>query len=145
MIRVLVAIDDSPPALAAAALAIDYAKNQPAQLHFVTVAEPGTDASAILGHATTLAGHAGVTATVAATDGGQPFEALLAEAHTWGADIIVMGRSDIRRPGQPYVGSQTEHLLEFTDIPVLVVPEPQPPRHRRSRPPPAGYNTMGRR
>ena len=27
-----------------------------------------------------------------------------------------------RLPSRPFDGSQTEHLLEFTDIPVLVVP-----------------------
>ncbi len=33
----------------------------------------------------------------------------------------------MRRPGTRYVSSQTEHLLEFTDIPVLVVPSPVQP------------------
>lgn len=126
MIRILVAVDDSRPALAAAALAIDYARSHPTHLRFVAVTESGTDTTSILGHVGGLASNAGVEATVAATDGGQPYEAILAEAHRCAAHVIVMGRSDIRRPGQPYVGSQTEHLLEFTHIPVLVVPEPGP-------------------
>jgi nucleotide-binding universal stress UspA family protein len=80
---------------------------------------------AILRHVEALAMTAGVTATVSTVpDGGRAFEALLDVAHEWQADLIVMGRSDKRRPGGPYVGSQTEHLLEFTDIPVLVVPGP---------------------
>jgi len=52
---------------------------------------------------------------------------VLAAATQWGADLIVMGRSDKRPTGRPYVGSQTEHLLEFTDTPVVVVPEADPP------------------
>lgn len=124
-IRALVAIDDSTPALAAAALAIELAKNQPFEINFTTVSEPGSNADAILGHVANLAAKAGVSATLTTTDDGKPFEALLATAAQWKADVIIIGRSDIRRPGGPYVGSQTEHLLEFTDIPVLVVPEPR--------------------
>jgi len=124
-IRALVAIDDSTPALAAAALAIELAKNQPFEINFTTVSEPGSNADAILGHVANLAANAGVSATLTTTDDGKPFEALLATAAQWKADVIIIGRSDIRRPGGPYVGSQTEHLLEFTDIPVLVVPEPR--------------------
>ena len=45
-------------------------------------------------------------------------------AVVWRADLIVMGKTDRRATGRPYVGSQTEHLLEFTRIPVVVVPDP---------------------
>jgi len=124
MNRMLVAVDDSAPALAAAALAIEFAVDRPTELRFVTVVEPVAGDGVILSHVADLARDAGVAATITTVDGGEPFEALLAAAHEWKADVIVMGRSDIRRPGHPYVGSQTEHLLEFTDIPVLVVPEP---------------------
>ncbi len=126
MNRILVAVDDSRPSLTAAALAIELAQTRPTELNFVTATEPGTDAGSLLSHVAALAAAAGITASVTTADGGQPFEALLTTAHKWGADVIVMGRSDIRRPGAPYVGSQTEHLLEFTDIPVLVVPEHRP-------------------
>jgi hypothetical protein len=34
----------------------------------------------------------------------------------------VIGKSGGRRLGEPYVGSQTAHVLEFADRPVLVVP-----------------------
>jgi nucleotide-binding universal stress UspA family protein len=132
MNRMLVAIDDSAPALAAAKLAIALAQTRPTALNFVTVVEPGTNANSILNHVATLAADAGIAATTTALDGRQAFEALLAAANEWRADVIIMGRSDVRRPGQAYVGSQTEHLLEFTDIPVLVVPEPSPPPAGRS-------------
>lgn len=124
-IRAVVAIDDSAPALAAAALAIELAIHQQFEINFTTVSEPGSNADDILGHVATLAARAGVSATVTTTDDGKPFEAILAAAAQWNADVIIIGRSGIRRPGRPYVGSQTEHLLEFTDIPVLVVPEPR--------------------
>ena len=124
MDRVMVAVDDSGPALAAAEYAIRIATARPIELHFVTVREAGRDADAVLRHVQALATKAGVAASVTVCDDGHPFDALLDVAARWGADLIVMGRSDMRRPGARYVGSQTEHLLEFTDIPVLVVPSP---------------------
>ena len=124
MNRILVAVDDSPPAMMAATVATELAKNQGADLHLVAVSEPAHPAERVLNHLAELARTAGVATTSTATDGGHPFEVLLAVAHEWNADLIVMGRSDNRRPGAPYVGSQTEHLLEFTDLPVLVVPYP---------------------
>ncbi|HEY9084931.1 MAG TPA: universal stress protein [Candidatus Tyrphobacter sp.] len=53
---------------------------------------------------------------------GEAFNAILEEARTWQAQLIVMAVS--RRVGlrSPYVGSQTEHVLEFSECPVLVVP-----------------------
>jgi nucleotide-binding universal stress UspA family protein len=121
--RILIAVDDSAPALAAAELAIELGRDPSTELHFVTVTEAGRTTDAILRHVAALAARAGISATFTdIPDGGNPFERLLAAAHDWGADLMMMGRSDKRRPGEPYVGSQTEHLLEFTDIPVLVVP-----------------------
>ena len=126
MDRVMVAVDDSAPALAAAEYAIRIAADRPIELHFVTVAEPGRDPDAVLRHVQALATKSGVAASTTVCHDGHPFDALLGVAARWGADLIVMGRSDMRRPGARYVGSQTEHLLEFTDIPVLVVPSPGP-------------------
>lgn len=127
MDRVLVAVDDSGPALAAAEFAIKIALTRPIELHFVTVRELGRDAVAVLRHVEAMATKSGVMASTAVCEDGHPFDALLDVATRWGANLIVMGRSDMRRPGARYVGSQTEHLLEFTDIPVLVVPIPGQP------------------
>jgi nucleotide-binding universal stress UspA family protein len=69
-----------------------------------------------------LGATAGVSASTTALEGDRPYDALLARATDWDAELIVVGRSDLRRPGQPYIGSQTEHLFEFTTIPVVVVP-----------------------
>lgn len=121
--RILVAVDDSAPALAAAELAIEFGHDPSTELHFVTVTEEGRTTDAMLRHIAALAERAGLSPTFTnIPDGGIPFEQLLAIAHEWNADLVMMGRSDVRRPGTPYVGSVTEHLLEFTDIPVLVVP-----------------------
>jgi len=133
--RILVAVDDSAPALAAAELAIELGRMPSTELHFVTVTETGRPPDAIFRHIAAMAADRGLApAFTAIHDGEQPFELLLAAARDWEADLVIMGRSDKRRPGQPYVGSQTEHLLEFTDIPVLVVPtQVKHARHARSR------------
>lgn len=125
MKRILVAVDDSPQSLAAAASAIELAGDMKAELHFVAVAESDADTASVLRHVTALAREVGLSPTSTTADGGRPFEVLLQLAEEWRADLIVMGRSDKRRPGTPYVGSQTEHLLEFTHVPVLVVPYPR--------------------
>jgi nucleotide-binding universal stress UspA family protein len=133
MNRILVAVNDSAPAMAAARHATELAKNQDAQLHFVAVSESPHHTEKTLRHLTAQAEKAGIKPTSTTADGGHPFDVLLAVAEDWDADLIVMGRSDARRPGAPYVGSQTEHLLEFTHIPVLVVP--YPPTGAASHPP----------
>ena len=53
---------------------------------------------------------------------GEPAPAILEQARVWSADLIVIGRSGSLGVGQPYVGSQTRHVLEFAEVPVLVVP-----------------------
>ena len=53
---------------------------------------------------------------------GQPARVILDQASAWGADVIVLGRSGVRRVGQPFVGSQVLHVLEFAEVPVVVVP-----------------------
>ncbi len=128
MKRLLAAIDDSGPALAAANLTIRVAKSWDAEVLFLAVTEDGLDLEPILHHVLALAAGHGVTATAVTRQGTQPFEAILAEAERWGAELLVMGQSDKRHPGVPYVGSQTEHVLEFSALPVLIAPDPTPAR-----------------
>lgn len=147
--RLLVAVDDSPDSLAAAQLAIALAQELAARLRVVHVLvdhelsaaltevtgvrhEVGTGDGprSVLSRVAALAEVAGVAVETALLEG--PVAAtVLSDARTWSADLIVLGRS--RRPssGQPYVGAQTRHVLEFAERPVLVVPRPSPPGHFR--------------
>lgn len=147
--RVLVAVDDSPAALAAARAAIDIAARTGAHLRFVHVtsdgellralAEQGRDghlaarrnkaAVALLDHVGAEAERAGIQAERQHLHG-DPAAIVLAAVGDWGADLLVIGRSNIRGAGRPYVGSVTRHVLELVDIPVLVVPHPIVPHPR---------------
>jgi nucleotide-binding universal stress UspA family protein len=54
---------------------------------------------------------------------GTPAARVLAEARAWHADLVVLGRSgQHRRSAAPGLGSQVRTVLEFTEVPVLVVP-----------------------
>ncbi len=86
-----------------------------------TAARVAGGARSVLGWVTELAAARGVVCRTVTRDG-EPFRRILEEADTWDADLIVMGRSDRRGPSSPYLGSETAHVLEFTDRPVLVVP-----------------------
>lgn len=140
--QVLVAADDSPAALAAVRVAVDLASDSGAALRAITVTEatgladslealdPGSEpdlriagaAQAVLDHAARLAGARGVDLETERL-AGEPFRAILDDARRWGASLIVMGRSDRSGPASAYVGSEVEHVLEFCEIPVLVVPQ----------------------
>lgn len=142
--RILVAVDDSPAALAAARAAIDVAVRAGADLRFVHVtsdgellralADRGRDsqlasrrnkaAVALLDHVRAEAERAGIQAETQHVEG-DPAAIVLAEVSDWGADLLVIGRSDIRGAGRPYVGTVTRHVLELVDVPVLVVPRPR--------------------
>jgi nucleotide-binding universal stress UspA family protein len=52
---------------------------------------------------------------------GVPHEAILKEASAWGADLIVMGKLGRRGISHILLGSVTERVIEFSDVPVLVV------------------------
>jgi nucleotide-binding universal stress UspA family protein len=136
--RLLLAVDDSPAALAAARLAIELAAGWRATIRAVTVpadhvsaprlGDPeeairrGTrSAEAVLGHVRTLATAARVPVEALLLSG-TPARCVLEQARSWPADLIVIGRADPDEPGQPYVGGVTQHVLEFTAVPVLVVP-----------------------
>jgi nucleotide-binding universal stress UspA family protein len=52
------------------------------------------------------------------------FEIILSVASSWQADLIFIGRTSRAGPGRVFLGSQTEHVLEFSVVPVVVVPDP---------------------
>ena len=103
--RILVAVDDSGPALAAVRFAIRIARQLSAELCIATVTPAEHDRSAILRHASAMANEAGLDATITEVhDGAMAFEALLREVDRWNADLVVMGRSDKRPTGRPIRG-----------------------------------------
>ena len=141
--RMLVAVNDSPAALAAARLAVALATQTDAHLRFVHVTVDGEldralrsvhhddrlterrarGAGHLLRHVEAQAERAGVTVETRNLQG-DPAHVLLEEARDWPADLLVVGRSGVGGAGRAYVGAVTRQLLEFSDRPVLVVPQP---------------------
>ncbi len=137
---ILVAVNDSRAAFHAAAVAVAYARRLDASLHAVTVLDPAPldrhlnaarspdmarshelAAQSCLRHVVTSAAAEGLTATSSLRRGRVAAE-VLAEAERVGATLIVVALVD--RPGHttPYIGSHTLRVLEFSSVPVLVVP-----------------------
>jgi len=52
---------------------------------------------------------------------GVPHEVILEEATQWGADLIVMGKLGRRGIAHILLGSVAERVIEFSEVPVLVV------------------------
>ena len=139
--RLLLAVDDSPDSLAAARLAVEMAARLGARLRVVHVSSdhvldaaleamggaPGVvgrrTASdvAILARVTAMAAAAGVTVETGLLTGGVG-PAVLDAVRSWEADLVILGKSARSATGEPYVGTQTRHILEFSQRPVLVVP-----------------------
>ena len=137
--RILLAVDDSPGSLDAARLGIEIAHALGGTVRAVTVVadDLATErlgramdsrrvraAETVLGYVATLAGRAALPAETVQLVG-EPAPQILDQARGWPADVIVIGRSRQPGTGQPYVGSQTREVLEFADVPVLVVPTAQ--------------------
>jgi nucleotide-binding universal stress UspA family protein len=135
---ILVAVSDSPAAFKAAGVAADYARRLGASVRAVVVIESGVldkhlngtaetahrrqlAAEAALRHVAALCATAGVEVTGSQRAGTVAAE-ILEEARAVDAMLIVMACVD--RPGRalPYIGSQTLRVLEFAEVPVLVVP-----------------------
>ncbi|HZC51532.1 MAG TPA: universal stress protein [Mycobacterium sp.] len=141
--RILVAVDDTPDSLAAARLAIELTNALHAQLRVVHVSPDhvldaaleaasrtpsvavrrARAASAVLTWVTNQAAAAGIGADTQLL-GGDAGPAVLDAAHQWHADLVIVGKSARAARGEPYVGTQSRHILEFSDQPVLVVPPP---------------------
>lgn len=135
--RLLVAVDDSPGALAAARCGIELAQVLGAALCAVMVVADGhvrsslrdTDtetgrepaANAVLFHVSNLAQRAGVPVEVLQLEGAVATR-VLEQARAWPADVVVLGRSRETGIGHPFIGSQARIVLEFAEAPVLVVP-----------------------
>lgn len=151
--RILLAVDDSPDALAAARLGVELAVGFGGELRVMHVvadheidallqtgateldlaARRESSAASVLARVSDLARAQGVSVSTRLRQG-EVARAVLDEAEEWPADLVIVGRSFRSISGEPYVGPQTRHILELASRPVLVVP----PHHReppaRSRP-----------
>ncbi len=139
--RVLLAVDDSADSLAAARLAVGLAARSGHLLRVVHVSSDGTldealrtastrpgvgarrgrSEAAVLERVQRLAEAAGTRVETALLHG-EVGRVLLEEARRWRADLVVVGKSARATYGEPYVGTVTRHVLEFSEQPVLVVP-----------------------
>ncbi len=138
--EILVAVDDSSAAFRAAGVAVELAAALRARLIAVSVVDgvaaeepwlrpaagPVDELTAVRGaqsHVRGLADRADVPLEVR-TVRGQVADQLLEAARDVGADLVVVGRVD--RPGVrlTHVGRTAEQVLEFCEVPVLVVPAP---------------------
>jgi nucleotide-binding universal stress UspA family protein len=143
---ILVAVDDSGAAFRAAGVAVELAQRLGARLVAVSVADgaladrpwggrslAGAEAPleaqmaavrAAQKHMHALAERAGVDVELRLVRG-HVADALLDQARGTHAGLIVIGRVD--RPGVrlTHVGRTAEQVLEFSEIPVLVVPAPR--------------------
>lgn len=139
--RILLAVDDSPEAMAAARAAIELAGALQARLRVIHVSAnhlldaalseaselPAPEvrrersALAMLAHVRQLAAIAGVESD-SKLRAGDVGPAVLDAAREWPADLVVVGRTSHGLPGEVYVGVRARHILEFAEQPVLVVP-----------------------
>lgn len=139
--KVLVAVDDSPAGMRAVAVGCELGARLGCSVRLLTVFRDGRvtaavgrvtgegdvstrrlgAADSVLTHAARLAARLGVAAETYERFG-EPGPTLLAEAQSWSADLVVLGRAAQHRPGGSYVGEVASHVLEFAEIPVLLVP-----------------------
>jgi nucleotide-binding universal stress UspA family protein len=135
MERVLFAVDDSVESLAAARYGARLVVGWNASVRILTAlpddppeteAARRTEADQLVDHVVRDMRAAGIGAAKidAVVRVGEAFRCILDEARTWRADLIVMAVSHRSGLRSPYVGSQTEHVLEFTSCPVLIIPGP---------------------
>jgi nucleotide-binding universal stress UspA family protein len=140
MDRFLVVVDDSAAALHAARVAIDLAAAAGARLTLVTVVEDhvldarlraaaisdvtvrrARGAVAMVTRVAAMASQQGVPAETEVLSG-HGAEQVLAAVDRCGADLIVVAREPRLPAGSRTPPVNVEHLLEFSDIPVLLVP-----------------------
>jgi nucleotide-binding universal stress UspA family protein len=137
MKRVLIAVDDSVESLAAARCGAALAAGWGANVLVVTAIDGAAErapegarerSQRLAEHVARdvrAAGNPPQNVDVAVREG-EAFRCILEAAEQWRANLIVMGVSRRVALRSPYVGSQTEHVLEFAECPVLVVPSVAP-------------------
>ncbi len=133
-IHLLIASDSSPAALEAVRCAMGLAKRCGGSVRVIAVLSDEAagestirsreDEERALAYVTRLGQEQGLDVEVEAIPaaGRDPYEVILDVSSRWGADFVFIGRTGRRGPGRALMGSQTEHVLEFSEVPVVVVP-----------------------
>lgn len=138
--RVLVAVDGSVASLKAARFAVDFAVSCSARVRIIAVADENAVGEAqsrerreaqlqdTLDYVRRLGSGAGleIDAVLRHRAATEPYELILEEADQWTADLLFVGRRSHRGLGRALLGSQAEHVLEFAQLPVVVIPETAP-------------------
>jgi nucleotide-binding universal stress UspA family protein len=141
--KILVPIDGSPTSTRGLAEAIRLAQDQGAALRLVHVLDelivtPGAETvvyldntvdllreagEQILAKAKTLVQEAGLEAESVMREimGGRAADSVVAEAKSWGADLIVLGTHGRRGVGRLVMGSDAEEVVRTARVPVLLV------------------------
>ena len=141
--KILVPIDGSPTSTRGLTEAIRLAQDQGAALRLVHVLDelivtPGAETvvyldntvdllrqagAQILAKAKSLVREAGLEAESVIREimGGRAAESIVAEADSWGADLIVLGTHGRRGVGRLVMGSDAEEVVRTAQVPVLLV------------------------
>lgn len=141
--KILVPIDGSPTSNRGLIEAIELAKDQGATLRLVHVLDelilgPGAEVVVYLGNTVDMLRDAGkqlvadaqamvrahglkAEAVMLEIMGGRAADSIVAEANTWGADLIVLGTHGRRGARRLVMGSDAEEIVRTTPIPVLLV------------------------
>ncbi|HSG92150.1 MAG TPA: universal stress protein [Methylotenera sp.] len=148
--HILCPIDGSETANAGMHEAIQFAKEQNAQLHFLHVIDtyiPIVDMSGdfnitymidilrengakIIKKAAAAAEKAGVNADTKTIEsvGGRTASYIVQEAENWPADLIIMGTHGLRGISRLVMGSDAENVLRTSNVPILLVKSPHAER-----------------
>ncbi len=139
--RILVPVDNSPYSLDAVKLAAQLAKIHRSEIKLLHVLDTSVfeqlvrfsskdkktirealyqEACGFLADMKQEAQKEAIPIEVAITQG-TPHEEILAEANIWGAELIVMGKLGRRGVRSILLGSVAERVIEFSEIPVLIV------------------------
>lgn len=148
--HILCPVDGSVTSNAGMREAIQLAKEQNAQLHFLHVIDtyvPIVDMAGdfnvaymidilrnngekIIKNAAATAKKAGINADTKTIEsvGGRTASYIVQEAEKWPADLIVMGTHGLRGISRLLMGSDAENVLRASNVPVLLVKSPHAER-----------------
>jgi nucleotide-binding universal stress UspA family protein len=123
--NIVLPTDGSDVATRAVDAGIELARRLGAKVTIVTVVKSAQhddahDAAQTLAAAAAKAEAAGVSATKLTRTGDEPADEILAAAAEVGGDLIAMASHGRRGIAAVILGSQTEHVMKQSKIPVLV-------------------------